>query len=232
MYSIMKLAHASWRSLIVALGLIAGTSVPSFALHLNTVAPIDVIDGIFGPSGGTIMEHLDAPPGRIGGSGETDWFVFSANSGDPIKIFTEGMTDTIIAVFLDMSGTVMVGDDPKCTTGILFDCFLDDPGKGQLAGYDLERISMLGFDDDSGPSPFNAMLNFVAATTGMYVIAVQENSKNDPGDYSITLEFNLPPVDTGNGNSIVEPGVFTVFGLGLAAIGYARRRRIAAQPRR
>ena len=89
------------------------------------------------------------------------------------------------------------------------------------AGDSRASYTLVDFDDDGGTGTNSLISIGSLAATGFYVVAAESFSgTNDTlGDYLLGIGGDVRPIP--------EPAAIAIFGLGLAGLGFARRRKAA-----
>lgn len=196
----------SRKSLQVRLaGILAGLLLAGAATTANAV-PImfegDLTDGAV--HNGAVVQTSG-----IGAPDVWDFWTFSANAGDNITV-----TALRLEAGLDTGFSIWFGTEDDTTD------YTSISGNGASSTF-------IAFADDDlpNPGPFGDPQHaFVAANTGIYTVAVVSVLSDTCGtdqlcDYTIQV--------IGSTATIPEPGTLALFGLGLAGLGFARRKRAA-----
>ena len=151
--------------------------------------------------------------GSVGGNGwesetaaDVDFWSFSANAGDSLNAIGTRLAPGLDAVFTLYFGTTSADTSQ----------FLHDASWGGL--------TYLAIADDeitvaSGPGGDPALTGFTLPFTGQYTIAIGGINSTGAGPFGYRLQVSAVP----------EPEVAVLFGAGLAAIGWFRRRKVAAR---
>lgn len=156
-----------------------------------------------------VTVYGDVPLNSYGNSAQWDFWSFFGTAGNVLTITldrTSGSMDPGVALYSGIGGD---------TAGMI------------LGGNPSDNLmTYLIFDDDSGSDvpegPFrNSLISGYALTaTGYYTIAAFDvlGTSTGPWQYGLTV--------TGfSGNNVPEPASVALLGLGLAGIGFMRRRK-------
>lgn len=130
-------------------------------------------------------------------------YVFSGNAGDTIKMTLEAIDSS--EPFIDF-----------------------------YTGHLLPTNTLALFATRPAGTPLDPVVNplewtLVLGSTGDYTIAVYDNGNvGDNYGYDLTLTLVSSGNGPGPGNDVPEPGSLALIGLGLAGIGFVRRRKQSA----
>jgi len=133
-----------------------------------------------------------------------EYYRFFANAGDSVTVFGTRLENSYDMAFWLFSGL-----------------FTDTDQFG--ATFNTGDAGFIAFGDDEipHPGPFgDPSETFVAATTGLYTVAVTNFQSGDSGDGQFAFQL------TANGiQNVPEPGSLLLAGLGLFGLAGVRRRR-------
>ncbi|MCP4088641.1 MAG: PEP-CTERM sorting domain-containing protein [Gammaproteobacteria bacterium] len=190
--------------------------VSTFALISSQAAAVPITyEGNIGP-GQTVSGSVDGSScGICGDNGIVglDFWSFSATAGDIINISGERTDINFDHSFSLFSG--ITGADDSTTLGHTF------------YSSSFDTLTFLAYADDemSDPGPFSDPLlsGFNITASGDYTIVVGAGSGQlTPNqNYELTLRGNTP-------SQVPEPTTLVLMGLGLAGIGYRRKKLKAA----
>lgn len=197
------------RKLAAALALSYGSffSCTAAASHLTVFAPIDAIDHVFGPGGGSFTTTL--------ASGSDDaWLVFDAAAGDLLSITATGAFGTNVVLFREASnGVVEIGD--RYTLTGEFD------GNNLQTGTGLDLVVQdMNFHPCGDCYVAPGSDTFTVSISGQYVIGLSAANEFESfvGPTTITLIGNT---------AVSEPATLVLLGMSLVAFGLMRVRSAA-----
>ena len=154
----------------------------------------------------------DVPQNSYSDSSTWDFWSFSGVAGDVVTIILDRTSDQMdpgVELFFglggDTAGLTAFGNNPP-NDGLLTYLTSDDDG---------------GSDTPPGPFSNSLISGFTLASTGTYTIAAYDvlGASTGPWTYALTAR--------GFTGSVPEPVSIALFGLGLAGIGFARKKKSA-----
>lgn len=183
---------------------LAGTAIA--VAGAGSLAASVVYEGVLVPS--------VAATGNVGGfswflenGSGVDYWRFAGTAGQTLTLSVDRLNGNLDPALSFYSGTTSADTSLFAAQG-------NWGGLTFLGSLDDEHAPFLS----PGPSgdPFGT---FVLASTGNYTVAVGGANSTDAGSYAyrITMNLTAPPIP--------EPSVWAMFGVGLAGLGFLRRRR-------
>ncbi len=133
----------------------------------------------------------------------SDWWFFDAEVGDVVTVTVNRLDANLDPALFLYAG---LQSDTSTLTGF-------------LAGADDDIAELPGFE---GPFLDPQLLDFTITSADFYTVVVWDfaSSIGAPFDYQITLTGANP-------SSIPEPASLALIGLGLAGIGFSRKKKVA-----
>ena len=187
-----------------ALCALALSVAPSaYASHAGYIGAIDVIDATFGHGGGNWQ-------GSLANGTDDAWIVFGATAGDNLSMTVNagGYYKNALLLTDAQNGVFAAGD--RLNVGNFNSHHVGE-------GVDLKVLSTIGAMEFSGIGS----LNWVAQYTGQYAIAI--NAANN--DSSWARGLMSVGVTGATVRAVPEPASLALFGLGIAAFAFTRRKR-------
>jgi hypothetical protein len=142
------------------------------------------------------------------GSG-VDFWQFSANAGSNITLRVDRLNGNLDPALSFYRGTTSADTSA-------FNSAASFGGLTFIGSLDDENPPFVGVGNFSG-DPFGT---FAIGTTGLYTVAVGGSDSTDPGVYPYRITMSVNAV-----NAVPEPSTYLMLAMGIAAIGWMRRRK-------
>lgn len=177
----------------------------AYASHAGYIGSIDAINATFGNGGGNWQ-------GTLANGTDNAWIVFNATAGDNLnlQVSAGGFYKNALLLTDAEDGNFSVGDSLN-----VGNFNVSHVGEGT----DLRVLATIGSLEFSD----TGVLAWVAQYTGQYAIAI--NAANDDSYWAQGLMNVSVTGATVQGTTVPEPATLGLLGLGLAAIGFSRRKR-------
>jgi len=208
--AVLSLSSAAANALVMDFGTNGTTTTPSTPFTQNglTMTPLNT-----GSVAGNHYDHYASAP--FGTPSDNAAAIHTGNNGEEVSFsFMAGAAFDLLSIFAE---------------GFLLDGDGDNMGNGLTVTFAASSGAMHMVSD-----PFSGMIDFTALSgwtnitsftisvpLGVGACNIAGNDCSNFGFDDVTFQAHMPTGD------IPEPGTLALFGLGLAGLGFARRRRAA-----
>ncbi|MBV6319936.1 NF038129 family PEP-CTERM protein [Duganella violaceipulchra] len=205
---------------------------PNFSLTLRHAALALALSGLAGLATAQTM-HVELNTASLGSSGFLDLQFNPANTPAAFA----SATISHLSGFGDLSGVGLTGDVQQSAGGFAFGNTTDYNDLFQALSFGGKVSFDVTFGGLADPSPAAIPSKFAVSFYGADGMTVLGNAEPDGSLMSLSwqptagagaLSLAITDQTIANVSAVPEPSAWAMLGAGLALVGYARRRKLAA----